>query len=73
MAKVVKMRGAKTPRSPRRRTFTVKADGETMATTPDLTLAQWIAREFLNHRKSVAITDNATRKRVARYIYGHRQ
>lgn len=60
-------------RAPKRPTFTVKVDGAAEATTPHRDLALTIARDYFASRKSVSVMDNASRKTVARFIYGHLQ
>jgi hypothetical protein len=54
-------------------TYTLRAEGRTLLTTPFERIARAAAVQFFADVKSVSMYDNAARKVVARWNYGHLQ
>lgn len=60
-------------RAPKRPTYSVRIKGKSQCTTPYLPLAMSVAQTYFADQRSVNVYDNANRKTVALFIYGHRQ
>lgn len=58
----------------KRETFTLRAKGTTLLTTPDRQLAETIAEQFFRDHKTVTLHANAQKgKTMQRWNYGHPQ